>query len=195
LFGLVTFGSVTSHYYAVFSLIPFGLATLSNIRKEKLPPKLIAGALGAVAGLAFMVPLIQELHRLGADFWAQPSIGALEGTFAGLFPHAFLLLPAMLIWVGLCAPDRVSIAAVPMSAQERLAWSFLFIPCGGFLAAKFVSHAFFRSVFHRHLTGYCRGVFRHGLASLPSAMDRAGGNALPARWLWNRALRDARTQS
>src|SRR5262249_54595843 len=53
-FGLTVFASVTSHYYAVFCLIPFGLSALLDIRTKGLPPKFIAGSLGALAGLALI---------------------------------------------------------------------------------------------------------------------------------------------
>lgn len=158
LFGVTIFGAVTSHCYAVFCLVPFGLSALLNIRKQALPPKLIGGAVGAIAGLALMLPLIQALHGalhgLSAAFWAPATTDALEETFASLFPHSLILLPVMLIWVVLCGLYRPKVVTVPMNSAERLAWLFLLVPFAGFLVAKLVTNAFY----HRYFIGMLAGV-------------------------------------
>jgi 4-amino-4-deoxy-L-arabinose transferase-like glycosyltransferase len=157
-FGVTIFGAITSHCYAVFCLVPFGLSALLNIRKEALPPKLITGSVGAIAGLALMLPLIQALHGalhgLIAAFWAPATSDALEETFAGLFPHSLILLPLMLVWVAVCSVYRPKVAAIPINSAERLAWLFLLVPFAGFVVAKLVTNAFY----HRYFIGILPGV-------------------------------------
>lgn len=158
LFGVSIFGTVTSHYYGVFCLVPFGLSALLKIRAEALPPKLVAGTAGAIAGLATMFPMIHALHGglhgLKESFWAPATPGALEEAFTGLFPHFSILLSLILVWVVICTVYRASPIAVPMDEAERLAWLFLAMPFAGFAAARLVTNA----LYHRYFIGMLPGV-------------------------------------
>jgi len=153
-FGLTVFGSVTSHYYAVFCLIPYGLSALLEIRKKGLPPKVVAGSAGAIAGLAMILPVAGALHRLTGDFWAPPTFDGLERAFLDFFPYLAVLLPLMLVWIALASFGRPNVAPLPVETSERLAWLFLLIPFAGLLVARFVTHAFY----HRYFIGILSGV-------------------------------------
>ena len=146
LFGLTVFATVASHFYGVFSLIPFGLLALLNIRSEATPLKLIAGCFGALAGLTLMMPNVQALHGalqgLGNNFWAPATNAGLQEVFAELFPHALILLSLLLIWVSACTRYSRRQTTPPMANAERLTWFFLLIPFAGFLVAKLVTNAF-----------------------------------------------------
>ncbi len=154
-FGVAVFGSVTAHYYAVFCLIPYGVAALLEIREKGLPPKLLAGCAGAAAGLALMLPVAGALHGTSADFWAPASLSGLDEVFGDLFPHFLVLSALIVIWMTLAgAFGRKGAPAPPMESSERLAWLFLLIPFAGFVVAKLVTNAFY----HRYFIGMLAGV-------------------------------------
>ncbi|MFZ0590272.1 MAG: glycosyltransferase family 39 protein [Bryobacteraceae bacterium] len=154
-FGLAVFGSIVSHYYAIFCLVPYVIVTLSEVRDKGVPPKIVAACVAAGAGLALIAPFVKALRGLSAGFWAPASIGALNNVFVELFPRALVLLPLMLIWIAVATVHSRKIdPAAPMAPAERLAWLFLLIPFAAFLVAILITNAFY----HRYFIGVLPGV-------------------------------------
>jgi hypothetical protein len=155
LFGLTVAGSITAHYYAVFCLIPYAVATLFEIREKGLPRKMVAGCVGAAVGVSFILPVVSALRGLSGDFWARASLPALDEVFVSLFPHFLVYFALILVWIAFVDVSLPGAApAPPMTPSERLAWLFLLIPIVGFLAAKIVGIAFY----HRYFIGMLPGV-------------------------------------
>ncbi len=153
-FGLVVFGAFAAHYYAVFCLIPYALTALLEIRHKGLPPKLLAGCAGAAAGLALMLPMAGTLHRLAGVFWSPATLAGLDEVFVYLFPHFFVYLSLIAIWIAITAAYQSKDVPAPMGSSERLSWLFLAIPFAGFVAGKLVTHA----LVYRYFIGMLPGV-------------------------------------
>jgi uncharacterized membrane protein len=155
LFGLTVFGSVTAHYYAFFCLIPYAASILLDRRDKGVPLKIVAGCVGAGAGLAFLLPVVSGLRTIKANFWAPATPGALSEIFADLFPHFLIFLPLILVLIAVADVfPRKQVPAPPMSSGERLGWLFLLIPFVGFVAASLVTNAFY----YRYFIGLLPGV-------------------------------------
>jgi hypothetical protein len=185
-FGLAIFGSIVSHYYSIFCLVPYAITSLSEVRQKGVPPKIVAACVAASAGLALITPFVKALRGLSAGFWAPATVGALNNVFVELFPHAPVLLPLMLIWIAAATVHSWKIApAVPMGPAERLGWLFLLVPFAAFLVAKFITNA----VYHRYFIGVLPGVavgfscliwrhFRHRITISAGILCLLSGNGI-----------------
>jgi uncharacterized membrane protein len=156
-FGLTIFGAVTAHYYAVFCLVPYAVSTLVEPPRNRQSMKFFAGCSGLVAGLALFVPVLRaNTGSAHGASWAPATLGNLDRVYGDSFPHFLLLvaLPAV-IWIALVSLRQSKAVPVePMVASERLAWSFLLIPCFGFVVAKLLTNV----LYHRYVISMLPGV-------------------------------------
>lgn len=155
LLAAVFFFGVTIHYYLVLCLVPLAAEEAYNWRPWRRPSaRIIGGVLGALAGLAVLLPQILAARRVwGADFWAAPSGRHVPFVFTGFFPAGLFLLAMATLWVVL--NDRSETVAVrPVLAAERTGWFSLAIPVAGYVLAKLITHAYV----DRYLIGLLPGV-------------------------------------
>jgi len=147
LFGAVFFLAVTMHFYAVLGLTPYGVWEIYRGRLRRLPcPKLVAGIIGALCGCALSSTQILTSSRMTkGGSWAPPSIPALEGVFAQVFPGSLLLLVCIMALAVLFLNEKQP--AGPMRDGERVSWFFLSIPFAGYLIAEVATNFFY----YRHL--------------------------------------------
>jgi hypothetical protein len=83
--------SVTLHYYAVFLVIPFGLAELSRWRQVRRADWTVAMAIAtAPLMIALFVPAIRNSRVLyGAHYWAAPQWSAFKTSYEFLLSQAY----------------------------------------------------------------------------------------------------------
>lgn len=155
-FGVAVLALLISHYYAAFCLIPYALSVLFEIRQKAVPPKIIAAAVAAAAGLALMLPVAGTLRGLSSGFWAPASLSALVDVFLDFFSRFVLVLPLIALWIAIASrPQPAVVPVLSMQAPERLAWFFLTIPFAGFLVAELLRNNAF---YHRYFIGFLPGV-------------------------------------
>lgn len=154
LFGAIFFLAATTHFYAVVGLTPYAVWEVYRGRFRRLPcPKLIAGILGALCGCALCSAQILSSSRMTkGGSWAPPSIPALTGVFAEIFPGSLFWLVCIMALAVLFLNQRRP--AGSMCDGERIGWFFLSIPFGGYLIAE-VATGFF---YYRHLITLLPGV-------------------------------------
>jgi hypothetical protein len=146
LFGAVFFLAVATHFYAVLGLIPYGLWEIYRGRLRRPPcPKLIAGIAGVLCGCALCSPQILSSVPVSTGTWTPPSIPALTGVFAEIFPGSLFPLMCMMGLAALFSNEKQP--AGPMRDGERVSWFFLLIPFGGYLIAKVATHYFYYRYF------------------------------------------------
>jgi hypothetical protein len=156
-FGAVFFLAMTTHFYAVFGLIPYVVWEIYRGKFRRLPcPKLIAGIIGVVCGCALCSGQILTSMRLSKQgSWALPSIPALTGVFAEIFPGGLFLLACTIALVALLSNNKQP--AGPMRDGERVSWFFLLIPLAGYLIAQVTTHFFYYRYFITLLPGAAVG--------------------------------------
>jgi hypothetical protein len=155
LFGLTVFIAFNLHYYSVVCLLPFGVFELTQWKRGRLLPtkKLIAGAVGVVCGVGFLMKHIQGARSSSVGFWAPTSVNALLKMFGDFFPLGFVAGALALMWVAWRAGQERPVVA-PITNGERLGWYFFTIPIGGFMVALLVTNAFI----NRYFIGVLAGV-------------------------------------
>jgi Dolichyl-phosphate-mannose-protein mannosyltransferase len=158
LLAALFFFGMMIHYYLALCLVPFVAEEALNWRPWSLPSKrLIGSALGALAGLAPLLPQALASRRLYAhSWWAAPRIRGLAETYVEIYPVGLFLLALMTLWI-LCNERSGTIAVRPGSDAERTAWFSLAIPIAGFAAAVLVTHAFYNRYFMGALPGIAVG--------------------------------------
>jgi hypothetical protein len=136
-FGAVFFAGMAIHYYFLLCLAPFAIHAL--LERRVTQPKLIAAALGVLAGLAVLSPQIANSRQLSQSISAvwRPTVPALAETYLELLPFPLLALAALAVAAGLLRKRE----GKPVPA-ERLAWLFLIVPLLAFLVSLSVTHIF-----------------------------------------------------
>ena len=154
LFGVAFFLAFSVHYYTALCLIPYAAFEASRWKPWKAPSaKLLAGTLGTLCGVALFSRQILAARTISSGFWAFPTHAALLKIFGELFPFGLLAGSATLIFLAWTArPEKTLID--PMLHSERLGWFFLLIPLVGYVAATFVTNAFY----NRYFIGVLPGV-------------------------------------
>ena len=153
-FFVLFFCGVTIHYYFLLCLVPFAAEELNRWRPWDKPcARLIAGGLGALAGIAVLSPQVLASGHIGSSWWAPPSFASFTTAFSDLAPHGLFLLSIVLLWTVLIDRRRSPVVE-SMSPAERTAWLSLLIPVAGFVLALLVTHAFLS----RYLIGTLPGV-------------------------------------
>lgn len=157
LLAALFFCGVMIHYYLVLCLLPFAAEEAVNWRPWRRPSaRIIGGVLGALAGLAVLLPQILRSRRIGTAWWAQPSAGRFPFVFNDFFPAGLFLLAVATLWVVLNErPETVAVR--PLSSAERTGWFALTMPIAGFVLAKLITHAFFNRYFIGLLPGVAVG--------------------------------------
>ena len=152
LFGAVFFLAVTTHFYAVFGLVPYGVWEIYRGRFRRRPcPKLMAGIAGVFCGCALSSVQIAASSQVSKGSWAPPSIPALTGVFSEMFPEGLFLLICTMGLAALFSNEKQS--AEPMRDGERISWFFLLIPLAGYLIAKVATNYFYYRYFLTLLPG------------------------------------------
>jgi Dolichyl-phosphate-mannose-protein mannosyltransferase len=165
LFGAVFFLAFSVHYYTALCLVPYGAYEASTWKPWRAPsPKLLAGSLGILCGVALFSLQILAARTISRGFWAPPSRIALLEIFGELFPFGLFIGAAALIWIAWSArPEKLVLD--PMLRGERLGWFFLLIPIAGYVAAKLVTNAFYNRYFIGMLPGvalaFACALWRH----------------------------------
>ena len=145
---------MTTHFYAVFGLTPYGVWEIYRGRFRRLPcPKLIAGIIGVVCGCALCSTQILTSSRMTkGGSWSPPSIPVLTGIFSEIFPGSlFWLVCIMAVAVLFLNEIR---PAGPMRNGERVSWFFLSIPFAGYLIAEVLTNF----LYYRHFLLLLPGV-------------------------------------
>jgi Dolichyl-phosphate-mannose-protein mannosyltransferase len=158
LLAAVFFFGVQIHYYLVLCLVPFAAEEAYNWRPWRRPSaRILGGVLGALAGMAILLPQILGARRIhGSAFWAQPSGRDIPAMFTNVFPAGLFLVAMATLWVVLndrCEP----VALRQVSAAERTGWFALTIPIAGYVLAKLITHAFLNRYFIGLLPGAAVG--------------------------------------
>jgi len=154
-FGAVLFLAVTSHYYAVLLLVPYGLWELYCWKPWQLPsPKLLAGLLGVALSIALVSkPMLSYSRQFSAAFWAVPTFDASRAIFSELFPNVLFLLVLVMVWIAVAPTSNESIGLDRRQAGESVGWLFLCIPLAGFVLARWKTNAFVDRYFISALPG------------------------------------------
>ena len=137
------------HYYAVFALVPIGLAEVSRLlRAREIRIGVWLALLCGVAPLAVFWPLLSRLREYyGAHFWARPSLftaAAMYGAFFelktrwGIGVAAVLVLGVLIAALDLAA-RRMKTAAESGSIfdEQVLILGLLGLPFVGYVVTKF----------------------------------------------------------
>jgi len=142
---------VTTHFYGVLALVPFGLWELNCRRWRRPSRKLLAGVGGMLCGFALCLPQMRSAaERTKTSIpWCLPSISALVAVYPKIFPYALIVLTVFVLLVCL-------VRTVPQSMRdsERLCWFFLAIP----IAAFFLAEAITKNFLDRYLITILPGV-------------------------------------
>jgi hypothetical protein len=154
LFGAVFFLAVTTHFYAVLGLTPYGVWEIYRGRFRRLPcPKLIAGIIGVVCGCALCSTQILTSSRMTkGGSWSPPSIPVLTGIFSEIFPGSLFWLVCIMAVAVLFLNEKRP--AGPMRNGERVSWFFLSIPFAGYLIAEVLTNF----LYYRHFLLLLPGV-------------------------------------
>src|SRR5450756_1372616 len=133
LLAALFFFGVLIRYYLVLCLIPFAAEEAYNWRPWRRPSaRIIGGVLGALAGLAALLPqILASRHIRGAAWWATAAGSLVPPVYTDFFPAGIFLLAMATLWVVL--NDRSEpIAVGSVSAAERTGCFALAIPIGGY---------------------------------------------------------------
>ena len=158
LLAAVFFFGMLMHYYLVLCLVPFAAEEAYNWRPWRWPSARMAGAvLGALAGLAVLLPQILASRHVHGTGWWSPAYGRqVPAMYDDFFPGGLFLLAMATLWV--VWNDRSeSVGVQPASAAERAGWFALAIPIAGFVIAKLITHAFVNRYFIGMLPGVAVG--------------------------------------
>ena len=118
------------HYYAIFLLVPLGLAELVRWRERRqLDFPIVVAMLPALAALAVHYPLIAAGRRYLAHFWT-PGIASWRQIPE--FYLEFALLPAGVLLVGFLAFSLTARSNAAPDSRERLLPAHEWVAVGGF---------------------------------------------------------------
>ena len=149
LMGFSLASAEAMHYYAVFALVPFGLAEIAlylNTRRLR-PGVWLALACGLVPLALFWPLLLAQKRYYGGHFWAVPSLRNTGSTYGWLF-HAssydwYLAIAVAAALVLLGAPAalairhlRAALMADRYFHEHVLAWALLGLPFVAYAATK-----------------------------------------------------------
>jgi len=146
LFVLMLAAAVSSHYYAVFLVIPFGLAELALWRKDAPRWAWIAALATPVIPIAVHLPLIRAADVYRADAWAAPRV-SLAVTYyldfvAGIGP-AIVFGLAVAGLAGIVMRSQPADEPGLMFEERALAAGFLVIPLAVLASSLLVTHTYF----------------------------------------------------
>jgi len=87
LMGLSFAAAGALHYYAVFALVPFGLAEIAlSLKERRLRPRVWLALACGLLPLALFWPLLRALKKYyGSSIWDQPSLRRTGSTYGWLF--------------------------------------------------------------------------------------------------------------
>jgi hypothetical protein len=154
LFGAMFFLAFSVHYYSALCLVPYAAFEAFRWKPWRAPsPKLLAGGLGILSGVALFSGPILAASTISKGFWAPPRVRVLLEVFGDFFPYGLFLIAAALMWIAWSTRPEV-VMLDPMPESERLGWYFFLMPIAGFVAAKLVTNAFY----NRYFIGVLPGV-------------------------------------
>jgi mannosyltransferase len=175
LFGLSLAGASCLHFYAAFAFFPFGLAELTILSvSRKFRVQVWIAFLAGIVPYAFFWPILHaQKVRVGAHFWATPSVA----NFARSLGELVRASPSIGLGCWLAAASYLSLDAWNRRkelkrekgdwqnalAQDALTLGFFAIPVVTFIGAK---------VAHGGMTG------RYVITALPG-ISLALGQTLP----------------
>ncbi len=156
LMGFSLAGAEASHYYAIFALVPLGLAEIAlSLKTRRLRPGVwLALACGLLPLVVFWPLLRGQKIYWGRHIWNQPSLRHVGGTYAWLLGipardhlHIEIAAVSMLVLVGILAAfavpgvRRASMAS-PFFHEHVLVWGLLGLPLVAYVATK-IAHGGF----------------------------------------------------
>ena len=138
------------HYYAVFALVPFGLAEIAlYLNTRRLRPGVWLALVCGLVPLAVFWPLLRALKKYyGGHIWAVPSLRNTGITYSWFFhiparDHLHLEIAAAVVFVLLSTLAALAFGAVraacmanPFFHEHVLVWALLGLPFVAFAAAK-----------------------------------------------------------
>jgi hypothetical protein len=133
-------GTVGSHYYGIFVLLPLGIAEVARtVLQRRIDWPIWLGFLGGLVPPVAFWGIIQGAHGYSAHFWAKPSLS----TVFKSYPPGYFWIAALVST--LAVPLRKSSERPPPIARPWIWWCLLglaLLPFIILLAAVFVTHAF-----------------------------------------------------
>lgn len=147
LLGITFVAAESLHYYAVFALVPFGLAEITlSLRVRRLRPTVwLALGCGVLPLVLFWPLLFGQKKYYGAHFWGRPTLRHAGATYAWLFGisnfHRDLAIAVVLVLVGGVVAmafrrARESLIHSPYFHEYVLVWALLGLPFVAFAATK-----------------------------------------------------------
>ncbi|MGC2330294.1 MAG: glycosyltransferase family 39 protein [Candidatus Acidiferrales bacterium] len=149
LMGLSFAAAEALHYYAVFALVPFGLAEIALSLKERRlrPGAWLALACGLLPLAVFWPLLLGQKRIYGAHFWAAPTLRHTGSTYGWLFHissyHWNLAIAVAVVFFLVGAPIALAIRHIRATLmadryfhEHVLVWALLGIPFVAFVATK-----------------------------------------------------------
>ena len=137
------------HYYAVFALVPFGLAEIAlSLKARRLRLGVwLALACGLLPLAVFWPLLLAQKRYYGAHFWAAPTLRHTGSTYGWLFHissyHWNLAIAVVVVLFLLGAPTaqairhlRAALMADRYFHEHVLVWALLGLPFVGYAATK-----------------------------------------------------------
>ena len=137
------------HYYAIFALVPFGLAEIAlSLKARRLRPGVwLALACGLLPLVVFWPLLLAQKRYYGGHFWAAPTLRHTGSTYGWLFHissyHWNLAIALAVVLFLLGAPAALAIRRVRAALiadryfhEHVLAWALLGLPFVAFVATK-----------------------------------------------------------
>ena len=152
LIGLAVSGaaSVSSHYYAIFLLVPLGVGEIVRSLTRRRIDFPIWIALGcALLPLLLFLPFLQQARTYSHHFWAQPKWGMIPGFYYFLLMPTIGPIIATLIASSLWPagesshrPPSPPASQQPPCYEIAAALGFIAIPAIAVIVAKLVTGAF-----------------------------------------------------
>lgn len=138
--------AVSSHFYAVLILVPFGLGEMVRIATRRRLDLPVAIALVAPLGvLAIYGPMIAHARSFASNFWARPDLSGVLLAYDLLLGEA---VPALMVagvagavWLALVRSRKsdsqsASLASGPPAHEVVVAAGFALLPIFAFVLAK-----------------------------------------------------------
>jgi len=139
------------HYYAVFALVPFGLAEIAlYLNTRRLRPGVWLALVGGLVPLAVFWPLLSAFKKYyGGHIWGVPTLRLTGSTYGWLFniparDHLHLEIAAAVVLVLLGTLGALAFRSVraartanPFSHEHVLVWGLLGLPFVAYAVTKF----------------------------------------------------------